>query len=272
MKKLSLALFAMAAVLAFTPVAMASEDSFDFSFTDGAVSGSGTLYGTYQGSGTWLLDSGSGTFNDGTGSGVINLQANPNYPGSSLDPTFTFGYDDQLTLWNGPSQYLDETGLFFTYGEVDLNLYQGGGGPGTDDPGRFHASHINMVTLLTQAFGVSVDQITVPARLKDSTQSAYYAVDLAIPPGTTKEQYQKMMQNLLTDRFHLAYHRETRDFPGYELVVDKDGPKFKEVAPTPGAEPNPTMRIIMGGTLPAEFPELDGPQTISMSGGGITRT
>jgi hypothetical protein len=132
MKKLSLALFAMAAVLAFTPVAMASEDSFDFSFTDGAVSGSGTLYGTYQGSGTWLLDSGSGTFNDGTGSGVINLQANPNYPGSSLDPTFTFGYDDQLTLWNGPSQYLDETGLFFTYGEVDLNLYQGGGGPGTD--------------------------------------------------------------------------------------------------------------------------------------------
>jgi len=146
------------------------------------------------------------------------------------------------------------------------------GGPGTDDPGRFHASHINMVTLLTQAFGVSVDQITVPARLKDSTQSAYYAVDLAIPPGTTKEQYQKMMQNLLTDRFHLAYHRETRDFPGYELVVDKDGPKFKEVAPTPGAEPNPTMRIIMGGTLPAEFPELDGPQTISMSGGGITRT
>jgi len=132
MKKVSLALITLAAVLAFTPVAKATEDSFNFSFSDGAVSGSGTLYGTYQGSGTWLLDSGSGTFNDGTGSGVINLQANPNYAGSSLDPTFTFGYDDQLTLWTSPNQYLDGAGLFFTYGNVDLNLYQSGGGPGTD--------------------------------------------------------------------------------------------------------------------------------------------
>jgi hypothetical protein len=134
MNKQSLAILALATALAVTSVARA--DSFAFTFTDGAVSGSGTLVGTYQGSGAWLLASGTGTFNDGSGSGSINLVGNSNYPGATLvteaDPSNNFVYDDQLSPFNGPNQYLTVDGLYFTYGSLDLNLYQSGGGPGYD--------------------------------------------------------------------------------------------------------------------------------------------
>src|ERR1035438_8937047 len=84
MKIQSIALFALAAALAVAPTARA--DSFDFTFSDGSVSGSGTLFGTFEGSGVWLLTSGSGTFDDGTtGLLPIDLVANPNGPGNSSD-------------------------------------------------------------------------------------------------------------------------------------------------------------------------------------------
>lgn len=130
MKKLFFVSFALAAAFAMTPAAKA--DSFGFTFTDGAVSGSGTLYGTLESPGVWQILTGSGVFNDGTNSGSITLQSNPNYPSATLDPYNAFAFDDQLQLWNGPNQFIDQDGLFFTFGALDLNLYQGGGGPGTD--------------------------------------------------------------------------------------------------------------------------------------------
>ena len=38
-------------------------------------------------------------------------------------------------------------------------------------------------------------------------------IDATMPPGTTKEQFQEMLQNLLVERFHLEFHRERRNFP-----------------------------------------------------------
>lgn len=132
LKKSVFALLVLATALAVAPAARA--DSFYFSFTDDGASGSGTLYGTNVGSGAWLLDSRSfGFFDDGTESGVINLVENPNGPGNiSQSPSGTFGYDDLLFLYAGPNQYLTEAGLYFTFGDLELNLYQGGGGPGND--------------------------------------------------------------------------------------------------------------------------------------------
>jgi uncharacterized protein (TIGR03435 family) len=70
--------------------------------------------------------------------------------------------------------------------------------------------------------------------------SEKYDVAVNIPRGTTKEQYQRMLQNLLTERFQLVLHHETKVLPVYELVVAKDGPKLKESAATPNDDaPNP---------------------------------
>jgi len=43
-----------------------------------------------------------------------------------------------------------------------------------------------------------------------------------------------MWQRLLKERFHLAVHHEVKDFPAYELVVAKGGPKLQPSAGGPG--------------------------------------
>lgn len=90
------------------------------------------------------------------------------------------------------------------------------GGPGTNDPGRFRATRIGMSDLLARAFDVSTDQLAGPAWLRDFASMDFYTVVATMPPDTPKEQFQKMLQNLLVERFHLVFHRETRNFPGYE--------------------------------------------------------
>lgn len=53
-----------------------------------------------------------------------------------------------------------------------------------------------------------------------------------------------MVQLLLADRFKLRFHREMRQMPVYELVVGKNGPKFKGSAPdaSPVAHYGPSGR------------------------------
>jgi uncharacterized protein (TIGR03435 family) len=149
------------------------------------------------------------------------------------------------------------------------------GGPGTDDPIRFRAPRIGMTALLARAFDVSMDQITGPAWLRDLSSNTYTVVT-TMPPDTTKAQFRIMLQNLLAERFHLVFHRETRSFPGYALVVDQGGPKFKEVASTVSADAPPDTRsmAVLGPRGPDDFPTLPpGPRTVTLtSRGGGQRT
>jgi len=153
-----IALIAMAAALAISPVARA--DSFTFTYTaGGGVSGSGTLDGTFLGPGEWSLTSGSGSFNDGTNSGSIALTANPNAPGSSLSPSTYFTYDDLLFLWAGPGQVLDVDGLLFSFAGLELNLWDTGGGPGTDGWGENNGNSGSGTFTIT---GASIPPSEVP--------------------------------------------------------------------------------------------------------------
>jgi uncharacterized protein (TIGR03435 family) len=88
-----------------------------------------------------------------------------------------------------------------------------------------------MTALLQGAFGVQVDQIKGPAWLRDFSAMPFYDVVATMPVDTTLEQYERMLQNLLVERFHMVFHHETRNFPGYDLVVDKGGPNLKEASP-----------------------------------------
>ena len=69
-----------------------------------------------------------------------------------------------------------------------------------------------------------------------------------------------MLQKLLTDRFHLTVHHETRDFPGYELVVAEGGTKLKEAAPEDAFDPtNPCSSATGRQRLPGQAaPALTG--------------
>jgi uncharacterized protein (TIGR03435 family) len=111
------------------------------------------------------------------------------------------------------------------------------GGPGTSDPGRIHLCCVGMFSLLMRAYDVELDQIVGPDWIMENMGPNLYEVDATMPPDTTSAQYQLMMQQLLQERFHLQTHRETRNFPGYELRIADGGPKLKEAMPDPNAEP-----------------------------------
>lgn len=49
-----------------------------------------------------------------------------------------------------------------------------------------------------------------------------------------------MSQPLLADRFHLKVHTEIKTLPVYDLVLTKDGPKFKPAPPLPDDPNHPT--------------------------------
>src|SRR5665213_804354 len=107
------------------------------------------------------------------------------------------------------------------------------GGPGTGDQTRFTYARASLQNLLIRAYGVQTDQISAPDWVKDSSDDrTVYTVTAAVPPGTSKEQFNVMLQNLLAERFHLTLHHESKEFPGYDLVVAEGDPKIKAyVAP-----------------------------------------
>jgi uncharacterized protein (TIGR03435 family) len=77
-------------------------------------------------------------------------------------------------------------------------------------------------------YGVQFDQIAGP----DWIETQDYDISAIVPPGATKEQVDAMWRNLLEQRFHLALHTETRNFPVYELSLAKNGPKLSQSADT----------------------------------------
>ena len=140
------------------------------------------------------------------------------------------------------------------------------GGPGTSDPGRIHFGRAPMLELLMRAYDVATDQVAGPSWIQgDLTGASTYTIDATMPASTTKEQFRFMLQNLLAERFHLVVHHETQDFPGYDLVVAKGGPKFKEA--TPAAASGPGRATGKDG-----FPILPpGPQTSIIQLPGVQR-
>jgi len=102
------------------------------------------------------------------------------------------------------------------------------GGPGSDNPERILYSGVPLTIILMRAFGVQAREISGPEWLE--TQK--YDIEANIPPGTTPEQFQTMLQNLLKQRFGLVVHLETKYAAdtAYDLALTKGGPKLKTTA------------------------------------------
>jgi uncharacterized protein (TIGR03435 family) len=110
-----------------------------------------------------------------------------------------------------------------------------------------------MVTVrfvLTKAYGVNDYQIVGP----DWLDRDRFDIDATMPAGTTMAQFRTMLQNLLVDRFKMEFHKETREFSGFSLVVGKGGPKLKELrdssAPKDDGAPDPPLKPGPDGFFP----------------------
>jgi uncharacterized protein (TIGR03435 family) len=99
---------------------------------------------------------------------------------------------------------------------------------------------ISLKALLQLAYKVEPYQVSGPEWMA----ATRFDILAKLPEGSTKEKVPEMLQAVLTDRFGLALHRESREMSVYALVTGKDGPKMPE-----GAADNshPDMAAFMNG-------------------------
>ena len=111
----------------------------------------------------------------------------------------------------------------------------GSGGPGSANPGMFRCSNCTLATLIGKAFDLQSYQFPGRSSLGDNT----FDVMARIPAGATQEDFRTMLQNLLKDRFGLAYSYKEKNMRGYHLVIGKGGSRLEEstgTVPPPAAE------------------------------------
>jgi uncharacterized protein (TIGR03435 family) len=119
------------------------------------------------------------------------------------------------------------------------------GGPGTPDPGLITWTYARPRDLLMTAYDMKTYQVNGPAWL----DTERYDIVARVPAGVTKEQVNVMWQKLLTERFGIELHHESREFKVEELVIDKGGSKLKETTWDPASPlpPGPPQQDNGGG-------------------------
>ena len=93
------------------------------------------------------------------------------------------------------------------------------------DPGRLTCTNVTLKKLMVRAYDVKDYQVAGP----DWMTTELYTIEARMPPDTILEDLMLMIQGLLAERFQLAFHRESREMPVYELVIGKSGAKLKSV-------------------------------------------
>jgi uncharacterized protein (TIGR03435 family) len=118
-----------------------------------------------------------------------------------------------------------DTRLAYEAASVKLNT-SGSGHSGSDGSrGQIVMTNLTLERLIERAYNVKATQVSGPTWLGD------VRVDIVakFPPGTKDSDHPQMLRTLLEDRFKLAVHRDSKELPGYALLVAKGGFKLKPV-------------------------------------------
>lgn len=97
------------------------------------------------------------------------------------------------------------------------------GGPGSPDPVSFSCQNINLSNLITMAYNLQRFEYSAPEWLNGER----FDLTAKVPEGATREDFLLMQRALLRERFGLVVHKEKKEMVAYDLVVMKNGPKFK---------------------------------------------
>lgn len=102
-------------------------------------------------------------------------------------------------------------------------------------PDGLRATNIPILFLIKEAFALNDDQLF---GIPDWVHSEKYDIDAKVGEADvpsmhtlTHDQRRQMILEILTERFKLTYHRETRILPEYSLVIAKGGSKLQEFHP-----------------------------------------
>ncbi len=94
--------------------------------------------------------------------------------------------------------------------------------------GQIIFTNQTLARLIERAYSAKPFQVTGPGWMKE----VKFDIAAKYPPNTNREDRPIMLRTLLEDRFKLAVHHETKEMPGYALVVAKGGFKLKPVEPS----------------------------------------
>lgn len=99
---------------------------------------------------------------------------------------------------------------------------------------RFATTGTSLADLLKYAYGLQDEEIAGgPKWLK--TQTFDVAGDPETEATPSSDEFKRMVQNLLGERFHLVTHMEMRELPVFEIVAAKSGPRLtKSTRPQDG--------------------------------------
>jgi uncharacterized protein (TIGR03435 family) len=110
-------------------------------------------------------------------------------------------------------------------------------------PGNFAATNCTLKELISEAYGIREDLIS---GLPGWADTAHFDVTAKVSDfnpnvfkNLTREQRDSMLLPMLADRFHVKAHTEVKTLSVFNLVVAKDGPKFKLNPPPPVDPDNP---------------------------------
>ena len=103
-------------------------------------------------------------------------------------------------------------------------------------PNGYTGMDVSLLTLVSVAYVIyDLKLITGgPAwidRDKYDLEAKFDVTEIPDAKNLTYRQRADMLQALLAERFGLKVHRETKEFPVYNFVIAKGGPKFKETKP-----------------------------------------
>jgi uncharacterized protein (TIGR03435 family) len=93
--------------------------------------------------------------------------------------------------------------------------------------GQVVFTNLSLKRYIEQAYNVKPFQVIGP----DWMESVHFDITAKYPPDTRNADRPVMLRTLLEDRFKLTVHRESKEMPGYALVVAKGGFKLKPVEP-----------------------------------------
>jgi uncharacterized protein (TIGR03435 family) len=107
-----------------------------------------------------------------------------------------------------------------------MGMGMGGGRGGNIQvaPASLNMRNVTLKNAIRWAYHVTEYQVSGP----DWLDSERFSIVAKSASPATEDQLQLMMQGLLTDRFKLAFHRQTKEFQVYVLAPGKNGTKLQE--------------------------------------------
>ena len=114
-----------------------------------------------------------------------------------------------------------------SYDAASLKINNSGSGSSSSNGSRGQVLMVNqsLKRLIERAYNVKPFQVMGP----DWLESAHFDLAAKYPPDTPPAEHAAMLRTLLEERFKLQVHRETKELPGYALIVTKGGFKLKPV-------------------------------------------